>query len=44
MGCPVEIEFAVTLGEKRPLPAHFSLLQIRPMVVNTDLVSVDPET
>lgn len=43
MGCPVEIEFAVTLGEKRPLPAHFSLLQIRPMVVNTDLVSVDPE-
>ncbi|MCK5132206.1 MAG: hypothetical protein KAR40_08670 [Candidatus Sabulitectum sp.] len=44
MGCPVEIEFAVTLGEKRPLPAHFSLLQIRPMVVNNDLVDVNPET
>jgi hypothetical protein len=40
----VEIEFAVTLGEKRPLPAHFSLLQIRPMVVNNDLVDVDPKS
>ncbi len=44
MGCPVEIEFAVTLGKKRALPAHFSLLQIRPMVVNNDLVDIDPET
>ena len=44
MGCPVEIEFAVTLGVKRALPAHFSLLQIRPMVVNNDLVDIDPET
>ncbi|MCK5786552.1 MAG: hypothetical protein KAH54_08335 [Candidatus Sabulitectum sp.] len=44
MGCPVEIEFAVTLGKKRALPAHFSLLQIRPMVVNNDLVNIDPET
>ncbi len=43
MGCPVEIEFAVTLGRKRPLPAKFSLLQIRPMVVNNDLVEVNPE-
>lgn len=43
MGCPVEIEFAVTLGEKRVLPAQFSLLQIRPMVVNSDLVDVNPE-
>jgi hypothetical protein len=41
MGCPVEIEFAVTLGEKRPLPAEFSLLQIRPMVVSDSLVKVD---
>jgi len=44
MGCPVEIEFAVTLGKKRALPAHFSLLQIRPMVVNNDLVDIDPGT
>jgi hypothetical protein len=44
MGCPVEIEFAVTLGEKRPLPARFSLLQIRPMVVSHDLVEVDPNS
>ncbi len=41
MGCPVEIEFAVTLGKKRPLPADFSLLQIRPMVVSDRLVKVD---
>ncbi len=41
MGCPVEIEFAVTLGKKRPLPAEFSLLQIRPMVVSDRLVKVD---
>jgi hypothetical protein len=44
MGCPVEIEFAVTLGEKRPMPARFGLLQIRPMVVSHDLVDVDPES
>ncbi len=44
MGCPVEIEFAVTLGEKRPLPGRFSLLQIRPMVVSHDLVDVNPES
>jgi hypothetical protein len=44
MGCPVEIEFAVTLGEKRVLPAQFSLLQIRPMVVNSDLVDVNPDS
>jgi len=44
MGCSVEIEFAVTLGRNRALPAHFSLLQIRPMVVNNDLVSIDLET
>lgn len=44
MGCPVEIEFAVTLGEKRPMPARFGLLQIRPMVVSHDLVDVDPDS
>ncbi len=44
MGCPVEIEFAVTLGKKRALPAHFSLLQIRPMVVSNDMVDIDPST
>ena len=41
MGCPVEIEFAVVLGEDRPLPAEFSLLQIRPMVAQRGSVEVD---
>ncbi len=41
MGCPVEIEFAVELGRRKPLPATFSLLQIRPMVVAEQLVEVD---
>ncbi|MBN1433426.1 hypothetical protein JW921_01620 [Candidatus Fermentibacterales bacterium] len=41
MACPVEIEFAVRLGSDRPTPAHFHLLQIRPMVVGDELVEVD---
>jgi len=43
MGCPVEIEFAVVLGEDRPLPADFSLLQIRPMVAQRGAAEVDLE-
>lgn len=41
MGCPVEIEFAVVLGEDRPLPAEFSLLQIRPMVAQRGAAKID---
>jgi hypothetical protein len=41
MNCPVEIEFAVNLGSPKPMPAEFSLLQIRPMVAGDDLVKVD---
>jgi hypothetical protein len=41
MGCPVEIEFAAVLGPDRPLPAEFSLLQIRPMVAQRGAVEVD---
>ncbi|MDH7515399.1 MAG: PEP/pyruvate-binding domain-containing protein [Bacteroidota bacterium] len=32
MNCPVEMEFAVRLGTKEPMPAEFSFLQVRPMV------------
>ena len=32
MGCPIEIEFAVTLGEDEISPPTFSILQLRPLV------------
>ncbi|MFZ5570137.1 MAG: PEP/pyruvate-binding domain-containing protein [Thermodesulfobacteriota bacterium] len=32
MGCPVEIEFAVNAGMKKPETVEFALLQIRPMI------------
>ncbi len=41
MGCPVEIEFAVTLGSEKALPAHFGFLQVRPLVVSDELVQVE---
>jgi len=41
MGCPIEMEFAVTLGAPNPLPAHFGLLQVRPMVVSDEQVDLD---
>ncbi len=34
MNSPVEIEFAVSLGDDAPEPALFSILQVRPMVKN----------
>ncbi len=43
LGCLVEIEFAVTLGQRRGLPARFGFLQVRPMVVSTEIVEVHPE-
>ncbi len=47
MNCPVEMEFAVRLGEKEAMPAQFSFLQVRPMVKQeggpaVDLSSLDP--
>ena len=37
----VEIEFALTLDRRNGLPARFGFLQVRPMMVARDLVSVD---
>jgi CheY-like chemotaxis protein len=37
MGTPVEIEFAVNLSVPKGHPREFSLLQMRPMVLNRDL-------
>ena len=41
MNCAVEIEFAVTLAGQDVYPARFSLLQVRPLVVQDDLVKVE---
>lgn len=41
MGCPVEMEFAVTLGSREALPARFGFLQVRPLVVSDELVQVN---
>ncbi len=38
MGCPVEIEFAVNLGEEEK--PHFYLLQVRPMAVAQNRIDV----
>jgi hypothetical protein len=43
MGCLVEIEFAVTLDQQKGTPARFGFLQVRPMVVSTDVVDILPE-
>jgi hypothetical protein len=40
MGHQVEIEFAVTLDRERGLPARFGFLQVRPMFVSRNSVSV----
>lgn len=39
---PVEIEFALTLDPKHAVPARFGFLQVRPMVVSTDPVDIEP--
>jgi hypothetical protein len=41
MDCPVEIEFAATLDAANVFPAFFSILQVRPLVVNDELVKVE---
>jgi hypothetical protein len=43
LGCLVEIEFAVTLDQQKGMPARFGFLQVRPMVVSTDVVEILPE-
>jgi len=41
MNCAVEAEFAVTLAGQDVYPARFSLLQVRPLVVQDELVQVE---
>jgi CheY-like chemotaxis protein len=41
MDCPVEMEFAATLDAANVFPAVFSILQVRPLVVNDELVKVE---
>jgi hypothetical protein len=43
LGCLVEIEFAATLDQRSGSPARFGFLQVRPMVVSTEIVEVHPE-
>jgi hypothetical protein len=42
-GGPVEIEFAATLEPRRQPPVRLGLLQVRPMVVSTELVELNHE-
>lgn len=41
MNCAVEMEFAGTLDAAHALPARFSILQVRPMVVHDERVKVE---
>jgi CheY-like chemotaxis protein len=41
MNCAVEIEFAAAFDGPEVYPARFSLLQVRPLVVQDELVKVD---
>jgi hypothetical protein len=43
MGCPVEIEFAGTLTPHTARPASLCLLQVRPMALHENLVTIDRE-
>jgi len=40
VGCEVEMEFAVTLGERSGDPMQFGFLQVRPMVVSHETVEL----
>jgi pyruvate phosphate dikinase-like enzyme len=44
MGCPVEIEFSVDLGQDRNTPPTFALLQLRPMTARAELETIDIST
>jgi len=41
MNCAVEMEFAAILDAQNALPAQFSILQVRPLVVQDELVKVE---
>lgn len=41
VNAPVEIEFAVTLGQRTPVQAEFHFLQLRPMVKQESGVKID---
>jgi hypothetical protein len=41
MDCAVEMEFAATLDAEHALPAQFSILQVRPLVVQDERVQVE---
>ncbi len=41
VGCEVEMEFAVTLGERPGDPLQFGFLQVRPMVVSHERVELE---
>jgi len=41
MGCPVEIEFSVNLGQPKERRPEFAILQIRPMTAREELMKVD---
>ena len=43
LGKTVEIEFALTLDERRGTPARFGFLQVRPMVVSSAQVTISEE-
>ena len=40
MGCPVEIEFSVSLGSEKEVKSNFSFLQMRPMVAGLERFEV----
>jgi CheY-like chemotaxis protein len=40
MGCPVEMEFSVTLSENDAAPSQFAFLQLRPMTARAELEQV----
>jgi len=44
MGSPVEIEFAVDLNKDKDYKAAFYLLQIKPLIANTESYAVDMNT
>ena len=41
MNCAVEMEFAAIVDAQNALPAQFSILQVRPLVVQDELVKVE---
>ncbi|MBU8870414.1 MAG: PEP/pyruvate-binding domain-containing protein [Gemmatimonadales bacterium] len=43
VGCPVEVEFAVNLDLPEGKPGRFGFLQMRPMMISEEEVTVSPE-